>query len=361
MPAASMRDVNDAVKGQDVSIVTRRSSGVGALAKRRLQQLTINKLKILSMEMFGRDKENDTLKDCLTRMMTKVDGDEQNKQWNEPPSSTAGSPVTMAKSNIQKELVFIQGYSGVGKTRLAQSLQQEMLAYDNGVFVEGKFDMNTSVERPYSGIATAYDAIIQTIKEREMETEFADLITDEFGDEVEEMIHLIPELEDIALQYKTSNWSADTNIDHGPQRWKYAFRTLTRVLSKLLMPLVIVLDDIQWADSSSLDMLQHLVSDLQNPHPLMILGCYRSNEVEEDSSLAIKIGDLSELQEAYGFNITDIVLADCVEKDVNEMVMSMMSIDDPELTKDLAELCYKRTLGNPFFLIEFMKSCIAKN
>ena len=57
MPAASMRDANDAVKGQDVSLVTRRSSGVGALAKRRLQQLTINKLKILSMEMFGRDKE----------------------------------------------------------------------------------------------------------------------------------------------------------------------------------------------------------------------------------------------------------------------------------------------------------------
>ncbi|KAL3944185.1 MAG: hypothetical protein SGBAC_001742 [Bacillariaceae sp.] len=354
MQAASMRDVNDAVKAQDVSIAKRHSSGLGELAQHRLQELTINKLKIQSMKMVGRDKEKETLENCLTRMMSNTAHGDCPIHGNKPLSTAAESPGVMVKSSVPKELIFIQGYSGVGKTRLTQSLQQQVLVYDTGSFIHGKFDINTSSERPYSGAMRAYDAIVQTIKEREMETDFADMIKTEFGNEVEELIHLIPGLEGIPLQYETSNWSADTDIDHGQQRWKHIFRTLTRVVSKLLMPLVIVLDDLQWADSASLDLIQHLVSDVQNPHPLMIIGCYRSNEVE-DSSLAIKIGALSQLQKVHGYNVTDVVLGDCREKDINEMIMSMMTIDDPALTKDLAELCYKRTLGNPFFLIEFMK------
>ncbi|KAL3941297.1 MAG: hypothetical protein SGBAC_004320 [Bacillariaceae sp.] len=360
IPAVSMRDVTGGIKPLvDVSIVT-KSAVLGEVAQQQLQELTINKLKIQSMEMFGRDKEKAALEHCLTRLMATVGTDYHRVQRRS--SSAEGSPSgTLTNSKIRKELVFIQGYSGVGKTRLAQSLQHH--SDNNGaavVVVKGKYDMHsTSSERPYSGIAKAYDAIIRTIKERDMETEFATMITAEFGDEVEELIHLVPELEGLVafIPYETSNWSADTyDMDHGPQRWKFAFRTLTRLVSRLLVPLVIILDDLQWADSASLDMLQHLVSDVQNPHPLMIIGCYRSNEVKEDSNLAKKIQTLSELQEAYGFHVTDIVLAGCGEKDVNEMIMSMMSMDaDPALTKDLAELCYKRTLGNPFFLIEFMK------
>jgi len=118
---------------------------------------------------------------------------------------------------------------------------------------------------------------------------------------------------------------------------------------------VIVLDDLQWADPASLDVLEYLISDVQNPYPLMIIGCYRSNEVNETSILYNRMQDLSDKTERFAFRITDIEVKSCDVDAVNKMIMSMMSIDDEEKTQELAEACYKRTLGNPFFLIEFMK------
>jgi len=118
---------------------------------------------------------------------------------------------------------------------------------------------------------------------------------------------------------------------------------------------VIVLDDLQWADAASLDVLEYLISDVQNPYPLMIIGCYRSNEVNENSILYNRMQYLKEKTERFAFRITEIEVKSFDVDAVNKMIMSMMSIDDEEKTRELAEVCFKRTLGNPFFLIEFMK------
>ena len=139
------------------------------------------------------------------------------------------------------------------------------------------------------------------------------------------------------------------------EQWKHAFRMLTRSLGLHFAMIVIVLDDIQWADASSLDIMDFLISDVENPHPLMIIGCYRSNEVDENSVLYNRIQTLQEKEEKFGFRITDIELHNFDVNAVNTMVMTMLSIDDESKTQDLSAVCLKRTLGNPFFLIEFMK------
>ena len=130
---------------------------------------------------------------------------------------------------------------------------------------------------------------------------------------------------------------------------------LTRIFCSHLPIIVIVLDDIQWADVSSLDILDYLISDVENQHPLMIIGCYRSNEIDENSVLYNPIQTLQEKQEKFRFQITDIVLENLDANAVNKVVMNMLSIDEESKTQDLSTVCFKRTLGNPFFLIEFMK------
>ena len=116
-----------------------------------------------------------------------------------------------------------------------------------------------------------------------------------------------------------------------------------------------MLDDLQWADISSLDIVDYLISDVQNPHPLMIIGCYRSNEVDENSILFNRIRTLQGKCDSGLLQLTDIKLENCNLDSVNRIIMSMMSIDDEKYTRDLARVCFKRTLGNPYFLIEFLK------
>ncbi|KAL3941790.1 MAG: hypothetical protein SGBAC_003906 [Bacillariaceae sp.] len=320
-----------------------------SLALKRLAELTINKLKIHSMGLVGRSKEVATLKNCFSRMISQSEDDSANDMADAPPQNS------LVQSHVKKELCFIRGFSGAGKTKLAQALMMEVEDYDNGVFVEGKFDMNNTGERPYSALAKAFGTLLRELRIRHQNDDIAYLIGEAIGSTVGALISLIPELGEFDLQYDTKSWSDTADLNKSLDRWKFAFRSLTRVLSSKLSPLVIVLDDLQWADMPSLEMIQHLISDIQNTNPLMIVGCYRSNEVDSYSVVSIKMKDLHGLKGKYGFNITDIELESCQLDDVNEMLMAMMSIDDPSITKDLADLCFKRTMGNPFFLIEFMK------
>ncbi|KAL3937348.1 MAG: hypothetical protein SGBAC_007539, partial [Bacillariaceae sp.] len=91
-----------------------------------------------------------------------------------------------------------------------------------------------------------------------------------------------------------------------------------------------------------------LVSDF------LIIGCFQSNEVDENCILYNRIQTLNGKSKKGGFHLTEIELQNCNIDSVNTKVMSMMGIDDESKTRDLAEVCFKRTLGNPFFLIEFM-------
>eukprot|EP00980_Cylindrotheca_fusiformis_P021843 scaffold8677_cov106-Cylindrotheca_fusiformis.AAC.2 len=87
----------------------------------------------------------------------------------------------------------------------------------------------------------------------------------------------------------------------------------------------------------------------------MIVGCYRSNEVDDQSLLFQKVQNLLRKQDRFNFHTTDISVRNCDIDGVNRMIMALMSIDDEERTRGLAEVCFKRTDGDPFFLIEFMQ------
>ncbi|CAJ1928241.1 unnamed protein product [Cylindrotheca closterium] len=311
-----------------------------------MESLTINKLKFSSLGVVGRDREISVLESCFGRLLSSSQGTE---------NRTADDPTPP----IHNELVFIQGYSGIGKSTMARSLQTIVEKSPDGVYVEGKYEF-TSTDEPYSGVAQAFGKLCDRFGDCSKETvsEISDIIMDTMKEEAIMLMGLIPELSIFWNTDETTPRNALSeahNFGNDHERWKYAFRTLTQILGSHLSPIVIVLDDIQWADISSLDIMDCLISDVKNPHPVMMIGCYRSNEVDENSILYNRIKTLEEKKEYLSFHITDILLDSFDVYDVNKLIMSMMSIDDESTTLPLAEVCHKRTLGNPFFLIEFMR------
>lgn len=313
-------------------------------ANENIRQLTINKLQYDSVGLVGRERESKQLQSCLERMTQEME------------------------TSNHKELIYILGASGVGKSTLAYTLKNALprdKGKNNGIVVQGKFDLNNQDE-PYSGIADAFVEIFRAImitdgseeeKEEDAITDIGHAILSDLGSEVELLAQLIPELVDILPDHsirKSSSSAGGDDFNVGRRRWKNAFRTLTRTLNSFFSPLIFLVDDLQWADTSSLDLIDSLMSDTVNPNGLMVVGCYRSNEVNDAHILASKMKDLEDKKEKYRFHITNIELGNFQIPDVNKVIGAMLAIDDEIQTKGLAEICYKRTHGNPFFLIEFV-------
>ncbi|CAJ1961251.1 unnamed protein product [Cylindrotheca closterium] len=302
--------------------------------ERVLEELTINKLNISSLGVVGRNKEKWVLQNCFERLCQGKDGE------------------------YVHELVLIKGYSGIGKSVLARTIQKKVET-SSGVYVEGKYEF-TSTDEPYSGISQAFGKLCNKFKDCPSETrnKISSAIKENLREEAFMLMGMIPEISVfLDCDESRSTGLGCITIPGGREheRWKYAFRTFTRILGSHFSPIVMVLDDLQWADISSLDILDHLLSDFQNPHLLMIVGCYRSNEVDENSILFNRIQTLEGKCQKGIFRLTDIELQNCDVDSVNKIIMSMMDIDDESETRELAEVCFKRTLGNPFFLIEFMR------
>jgi predicted ATPase len=306
-----------------------------------VQELTINKLKYDAIDIIGREKETDILVSSIDRSLSEAD----------------------TGSNKRKQLIFIKGYSGVGKSTLVRTAEKHVAEIESGMMVQGKFDL-INCEDPYSGIAAVFGEVCMRIKSGPNNqmgspvSSIGDTIVRELGPEVALLTKLIPELAELIPSLESSpNPAADednNNFKADFERLKYAFRLLTRVLSSCFAPMVLVLDDLQWADASSLEAIDFLLSDTQNSNGLVIVGLYRSNEVDETHFLSRKIKDLDIKKEMSGFEVTDLELHSLQVSEINIIIMALLSIDDEESTKGLAGICFRRTLGNPFFVIEFV-------
>ena len=328
-----------------------------------IQEMTINKLNLHSIGLLGREQEKATLQHCFDRLMaTTAETDEAND------NDDAG--YHKLKRIRKKQLVFIRGERGVGKTTLAISLQEYTMniTSTSTVIAVGKFDLN-SLDEPYSAVGTAFEHLFSLVKGMKQDhsniDEFKARLLSELGSGVSLLTKLIPGLRDLLLEgTETIPSSSEEELDidyHAAQeRLKYSFQVLVRLLCSYChpSPILFILDDLQWADSSSLDLIEYLISDVQNQNAFMIIGCYRSNQQDhvshENSSLENKIQSLEAKAEKRNYEMTDIYLEGFDINNVNKILMTILSIDDEVATWGLARVCFNRTLGNPFFVIQFV-------
>jgi PAS domain S-box-containing protein len=159
------------------------------------------------------------------------------------------------------------------------------------------------------------------------------------------MINLIPEL---ALIVGEQSPAADLPPQEAQNRFQQVFRRFLAVFAHADHPLALFLDDLQWLDRATLDLIEHLVTDPEVRH-LLLVGAYRDNEVGPSHPL---IRTLGVIRSAKG-RLEEIVLAPLMPDDVKHLVVDALHCD-PVIAQPLVQLVHEKTGGNPFFTIQFL-------
>ena len=133
-----------------------------------------------------------------------------------------------------------------------------------------------------------------------------------------------------------------------------SFRRLLRALCSKLKATIMLVDDLQWADASSLGLIKSILEDEEISN-LMLIGCFRLDEVGPNHMLSKTLQSLREEPSSRErCKISEIVLHNLSLKAAQGYIVELLSVSDFESAEGLASICHKRTLGNAFFLRVFL-------
>ncbi|MDJ0842552.1 MAG: serine/threonine-protein kinase PknK, partial [Acidobacteriota bacterium] len=245
------------------------------------------------------------------------------------------------------ELVLVTGYSGVGKSALVNEVHKPLTGR-NGWFIAGKYDQYQRGV-PYFAFTQAFQQLCRYLLAEPLEELeiWKHKILDKLGLNASVLTDLIPFLEKIiGRQAPVEAVGAQETIN----RFNYVFQNFLRLFCRPEHPLIIFLDDLQWADTASLKLLEVLMSDTRTTH-LLIIGAYRDNEVDQSHPLMRTIDEIGRGQ----LPISQIKLTELEETHVNQLLADTLHHDEKD-TVSLSKAAYRKTNGNPFFTIQFLRS-----
>ncbi|MBP0012965.1 MAG: AAA family ATPase [Roseofilum sp. SBFL] len=244
------------------------------------------------------------------------------------------------------EMMLVAGFSGIGKTAVINEVHKP-ITRQKGYFIQGKFDQfNRNI--PFSAFVIAFRNLIdQLLSQSDAElADWQDKILAAVGNNGQVLIDVIPELESVIGQQSPV---PELSGSAAQNRFNLLFQKFIAVFTRQEHPLVIFLDDLQWADSASLNLMKVLMRE-NNTGYLLLLGAYRDNEVFPAHPLMLTLAEL-EKQEAA---ISTIALTPLAQHHINQLVAETLSCK-MELAAPLTELIYCKTQGNPFFTTQFLK------
>ncbi|MEG5136828.1 MULTISPECIES: trifunctional serine/threonine-protein kinase/ATP-binding protein/sensor histidine kinase [unclassified Microcoleus] len=252
-------------------------------------------------------------------------------------------------ANGASELMLVAGFSGIGKTVVVNEVHKPITS-QNGYFVKGKFDQfNRNI--PLSAFVQALrDLMAQLLCESDNQLKkWKDQILEAVGENGQVLIEVIPELEQIIGQQPIApelSGSATQN------RFNLLFQRFIEIITTAEHPLVLFLDDLQWADLASLQLVKLLMNGSQNNSGyLLMLGAYRDNEVSPVHPFVLTV---EEMKKAGAIAHT-ITLAPLAFEDTNHLIADTLNCA-AELAQPLTELINRKTQGNPFFTTQFLKA-----
>ncbi|NEQ52513.1 MAG: AAA family ATPase [Leptolyngbya sp. SIO3F4] len=252
-----------------------------------------------------------------------------------------------SRQSAGSRLVLVTGYSGIGKSSLVRELYRPTTEA-RGYFTAGKFDQLQRAV-PYSALIKAFSGLLrQLLGENitELEALKTRLLT-AVGNNGQVIIDVIPDLELVIGPQPAVPTLAPAE---GQNRFSDVFQRFVRVFADPDHPLVLFLDDLQWADNASLKLLQLLLSDSQT-EALLVIGAYRNNEVSETHPL---MRTLSVLQQE-GVTPTTLNLSPLGFTHIRQLLADTLH-RELQAVEPLAQLVLKKTDGNPFFINEFLKT-----
>src|SRR2546422_323103 len=272
-------------------------------------------------KLYGRSREIDTLLTAFDRMVK------------------SGRP----------ELLLVSGYSGIGKSSVVNELHK-VLVPPRGLFASGKFDQYKR-NIPYATLAQGFERLIQSLLGKS-EAELAhwrDSLREALEPNGRLMVNLVPELELIVGEQPAV---PELSPQDAQRRFQFVFRRFIGGFARPEHPLALFLDDLQWLDAATLDLLEDGFSRSDVRH-LMRVGAYRDNEVSAAHPLIFKLETIRNA----GTPVQEIKLAPLARQDVDELIADALRCELARAAP-LAELVYEKTAGNPFFLIQFIHALL---
>ncbi|NES64419.1 MAG: AAA family ATPase [Okeania sp. SIO2D1] len=263
----------------------------------------------------------------------------------------------------KSEMMLVAGFSGIGKTAVINEVHKPIVK-QRGYFIKGKFDQfNRNI--PFSAIIIAFRNLMrQLLGESDAELDnWKTKILEAVGTNGQVLIDVIPELESVIGKQAPA---PELSGSAAQNRFNLLFEKFIAVFTTQEHPLTIFLDDLQWADSASLNLMKVLMGNSTTGY-LLLLGAYRDNEVFPAHPLMLTLAELekrcdpAEVASAKEREpreqkavISTITLAPLSVHHINQLVAETLRCL-VEQSQPLTKLVYQKTNGNPFFTTQFLK------
>jgi predicted ATPase/signal transduction histidine kinase/tRNA A-37 threonylcarbamoyl transferase component Bud32 len=248
----------------------------------------------------------------------------------------------------KSEWVLVRGYSGIGKSSVVHELHKPILQR-RSVFLSGKFHP-LQRDVPYATLAQSMRALVQQVLAGSDEEVAAwrQRLLEAFEGNGQVLVRLVPQLEQVVGKLPAVPELPPVEAQN---RFNRLFQRFLGVFATPERPLVLFLDDLQWADFATLKLLQYLTPHLDTP-PVLLIGAYRDNEVSASHPLVLA---LAEVRKAAG-RLVDIHLGPLSLTQTQQLVADALPGAAHPVVAPLSALVQEKTGGNPFFLLQLLQT-----
>ncbi|MEH2359005.1 AAA family ATPase [Nostoc sp.] len=255
-------------------------------------------------------------------------------------------------SQGKPELVLVSGYAGVGKSSIVKEIHKPIVR-ERGVFISGKFDQYKR-DIPYSTIVQAFQTLARQIltEPKAQLATWKKRIQTALGNNGRLITDVIPEVELIVGEQSPI---PELGPAESQNRFNLVFQNFISVFAQKEHPLTVFLDDMQWADSATLNLIQTIITGSSIQYLCFILA-YRDNEVDVVHPFNL----MMEKVRQHGAITTEIILEPLNLAYVNQLIADTLH-SSAEQVEPLAQLIIQKTDGNPFFVNEFLKTLHQEN
>ena len=291
---------------------------IGAISLFELGERDLSDQLLIPQRLFGRDTALATL--------TRVCDD-----------AMAGRPA----------LALVGGAAGVGKTSFVNELCRPVVQ-QRGYFIAGKFDQ-VARNVPYGALIQAFQSLVQQVlaeREERLAGWRRDLLA-ALGDNGGVVAAVIPEIEYVIGKQPPP---APIDVTEAQNRFRYVFEAFVGALAQPDHPLILFLDDLQWADAATIEFLHRILSSGEQ-RPLLVIGAYRDDELTPDHPLAAAIAALDPARA----HVHHLTLAPLDLPSLSSFLAETLKVNPADID-ELASLIWLKTDGNPFFVIQFLQT-----
>jgi len=284
----------------------------------KLGQRDVSGIFQIPQKLYGREKELDTLMASFERV--------------------SDGPV---------EMMLVAGYSGIGKSSLVQEIHRPIVG-KHGYFISGKFDQFKRNE-PYYALILAFQELIKhLLTETESQLlQWKEKLLGALGINGQVIIDVIPEVELVMGLQPTITQLGPAEAQN---RFNMVFENFIKVFTQKEHPLVVFIDDLQWADAPSLNLVKVMMTDPYMTN-LLLIGAYRDNEVDPSHPFMLAVEQLIK----EGATLSTITLPPLKSQDLVQLVADTLKTNTKKVA-ELSQLVMEKTNGNPFFVNEFCKN-----